>query len=282
MNIHIRSLARLLPTLAIGLLLNGVTTFALAAAPVTSGLATGETASQATAASPAQAAPQTVTFSSGDETVSALLYLPATKGPYPALVVVHEWWGVSDWVKQQAQDFASHGYAALVVDLYRGKATQDPNVAHELMRGLPQDRALRDMQGAVTYLGSRKDVRKDRIGAVGWCMGGGLALQLALNDPAIRAVAINYGALSTDKAQLNAMKAEVLGNFGALDRGITPVDVHSFEATLKADGRHPDIKIYPGAGHGFENPINKDGYRPADTQDAHQRMLDFFKRTLDS
>ena len=84
------------------------------------------------------AAPETVTFKSGDQTVKALLYLPAGAGPHPAIVLVHEWWGVTDWVKAQAQDFADHGYVALVPDLYRGQSTSDPQVAHELMRGLPE------------------------------------------------------------------------------------------------------------------------------------------------
>jgi carboxymethylenebutenolidase len=278
MKLRFRSPAFLAPQLVIAFLLTGVTTSALAASPIVEEKAISPASPQA----PVPGSPQTVTFASGDETVSALIYLPATKGPHPAIVVIHEWWGVTDWVKQQAQDFANHGYISLVVDLYRCKSSLDPMVAHELMRGLPQDRALRDMKGAVTYLQSLKDVRKDRIGAVGWCMGGSLALQLALNDPSIRAVAINYGAPSTDKAQIAAMKADLLGNYGALDRGITPEDVHNFEATLKATGHHPDIKIYADAGHGFQNPINKDGYRPADTQDAHQRMLDFFAKTLDT
>jgi carboxymethylenebutenolidase len=226
------------------------------------------------------AAPQTVSYKSGDETVSALLYLPAGAGPHPALVLVHEWWGVTDWIKQQAQDFADHGYVALVPDLYRGKSTQDPAVAHELMRGLPGDRAVRDLVAAAGYLATRNDVRNDRIGTVGWCMGGGYALQLSLADKAIRAVAINYGALSTDKAALAAMPAAVLGNFGALDHGITPADIQQFETTLKSAGKTPDIKIYPDAGHAFENPGNKQGYVPADADDANKRMLAFFRDTL--
>jgi carboxymethylenebutenolidase len=228
------------------------------------------------------AAPQSVSYKSGDETVNALLYLPAGPGPHPAIVLVHEWWGVTDWIKAQAQDFADHGYVALVPDLYRGKSTADPAVAHELMRGLPEDRAVRDLVAAAGYLATRNDVRNDRIGTVGWCMGGEYALQLTLADKAIRAVAINYGALSTDKPALVAMQAAVLGNFGALDRGITTDDVRQFETTLKSAGKTPDIKIYPDAGHGFENPANKDGYRPADTEDAHKRMLAFFRDTLQS
>jgi carboxymethylenebutenolidase len=226
------------------------------------------------------AAPEKVTYKSGDETVSAELYLPASSGQHPALVVIHEWWGVTPWVQKQAEDFAAHGYASLVVDLYRGQSTSDPNVAHELMRGVPQDRMLRDLQAAVTYLQSRKEIKADHIGTVGWCMGGGYALQLALADHAIKAVAMNYGAIATDKAQIAAMPAAVLGNFGGLDRGIPKDSVLMFAAQLKADGKSPDIKIYDDAGHAFENPNNKDGYKPADAEDAHTRMLDFFARNL--
>jgi len=228
------------------------------------------------------AAPETVSFKSGDETVKALLYLPAGSGPHPAIVLVHEWWGVSDWIKAQAQDYADHGYVALVPDLYRGQSTSDPAVAHELMRGLPRDRGIRDLVAAAGYLATRSEVRNDRIGTVGWCMGGDYALQLALADKAIRAVAINYGALATDKAALTAMPAAVLGNFGALDRGITAADIQQFDATLKSVGKSPNIKIYADAGHGFENPANKDGYRAADTKDAHERMLAFFGDSLKS
>jgi carboxymethylenebutenolidase len=225
------------------------------------------------------AAPEKVSYKSGDETVTADLYLPTGSGQHPALVVIHEWWGVVPWVKDQAQDFADHGYASLVVDLYRGKSTTDPAVAHELMR-IPADRAARDLQAAVVYLQSRKDIRRDRIGAVGWCMGGGYALQLALADHDIKAVAINYGTLATDKAQIAAMPAAVLGNFGALDRGITPADVQEFATTLKASGKSADIKIYDDAGHAFENPNNKEGYKSADAADARSRMLAFFNRNL--
>jgi carboxymethylenebutenolidase len=228
----------------------------------------------------AYAAPEKVTYKSGDETVTANLYLPSATGQHPALVVIHEWWGVTPWVDQQAQDFADHGYASLVVDLYRGQSTTDPAVAHELMRGVPQDRAARDLTAAVNYLESRKDIKKDRIGTVGWCMGGGYALQLALADHDIKAVAINYGALATDKVQIAAMPAAVLGNFGALDHGISPESINAFASELRAAGKHPDVKIYPDAGHGFENPANKDAYRPADTEDARSRMMAFFAANL--
>ncbi|MHB1022036.1 MAG: dienelactone hydrolase family protein [Acidobacteriaceae bacterium] len=226
------------------------------------------------------APPQTVTYKSGSEMVKALVFTPSTPGRHPAIVVIHEWWGLNDWVKQQAADLASHGYVALAVDLYRGQVADDADTAHQLSRGLPEDRALRDMTGAVAYLKTRKDVNPARIGAVGWCMGGGYALQLAIHEPDLRAVVINYGALETDKSVLRNIHAQVLGNFGGLDKGITPADVHAFATTMQQLGKPVDVKIYPDAGHAFQNPNNKTGYRAQDTVDAHQRILDFFAKTL--
>lgn len=221
-----------------------------------------------------------VTFKSGDQTAQGLLYLPAGAGPHPAIVVIHEWWGLNDWVKQQAAEYAGQGYVALAVDLYRGQVASDPTLAHELMRGLSQDQGVRDLVSAVAYLKSRPDVKPNAIGAVGWCMGGGYALNLAIAEPTLRAVAINYGSLATEKDSLAKIHASVLGNFGGQDRGIPPEKVNDFTAALKAMNKPVDTKIYPDAGHAFENPNNKDGYRAADAGDAQQRMKSFFAGTL--
>lgn len=223
---------------------------------------------------------QEVGWSNGTETVHGFLYVPSGQGAHPALIVIHEWWGLTDWVKEQAQDFARQGYVTLAVDLYRGHATSDPEVAHELMRGLPQDRGVRDLTSAVAFLSHRKDVDPHRIGAIGWCMGGGFAAQLAIADPSLRAVVINYGALPTDPAALKRIHAAVLGNFGALDQGITPDDVHAFESAMRGLGKSVDVKIYSDAGHAFQNPDNKNGYRPADTANAKQRARDFLAAEL--
>ena len=225
-------------------------------------------------------AQQQVTFRSGDAQGQGLLYLPQGNGAHPALVLIHEWWGLNDWVKEQAQNYARQGYVTLAVDLYHGKVADNQELAHELMRGLPQDQGVRDLVGAVKFLESRKDVKKNRIGAVGWCMGGGYAAQLAIADPDLKAVAINYGALPTDKQQLGKIRAAILGNFGGQDRGIPPESVHAFESTMKSLGKSVDVKIYPDAGHAFENPNNKTGYKPQDAADAEARMKAFFSASL--
>jgi len=223
---------------------------------------------------------KSVSYKSGDDTATGMLYTPAGKGPFPALIVIHEWWGLNDWVKEQASKFADEGYVALAVDLYRGKVAATPEVAHELSRGLPEDRAKRDLQAAFDYLASRPDVKKDRIGSVGWCMGGGYSLQTALLEPALAATVINYGRLVTDPAELKKINAPILGNFGGQDHGITPDDVKKFQGSLDQLGKKTDLKIYPDAGHAFENPNNKQGYRADDAADALKRTLGFLASTL--
>jgi carboxymethylenebutenolidase len=221
-----------------------------------------------------------VSYKSGDETVMGMLYTPAGSGPFPGIVVIHEWWGLNDWVKEQASKLADQGYAALAVDLYRSKVADNPNTAHELMRGVPEDRAARDLHAAVEYLKSQPNVRKDRIASIGWCMGGGYSLNVALAEPTLAAAVINYGHLATDPAALHKINAAILGNFGGQDQGIPPDDVQKFEEALKKDGKKADIKIYPDAGHAFENPNNKGGYRAEDAADAWQRTVKFLNETL--
>lgn len=224
--------------------------------------------------------PQKVSFASGGETAQGLLYLPSGSGPHPGLVMIHEWWGLNDWIKEQAALYAGLGYVVLAVDLYRGQVAKDADEAHELSRGLPQDRGVRDLVSAVHFLQQRKDVEAKRVGAVGWCMGGGYAIQLAVAEPNLRSVVVNYGALPTDRVSLAKIRASVLGNFGGKDMGIPPSSVDAFAAEMRKLGNPPDVKIYPEAGHAFENPNNKAGYRGEDAADAHQRIVTFLSLTL--
>lgn len=222
---------------------------------------------------------QPVSYPSGSETVHGVLYAPQGQGPFPAIVVIHEWWGLNDWVKEQAAKLADEGHVALAIDLYRGKLATTPDEAHELMRGLPEDRALRDLRAAFSYLKSQKNVN-DKIAVIGWCMGGGYALTLALNEPELTAAVINYGRLATDEASLKKIHAAILGLFGGQDRGIPVADVRKFEETMKKLGKKIDVIVYPEAGHAFENPNNKEGYRPEDAADARKRTSAFLAAEL--
>jgi len=221
-----------------------------------------------------------VSYKSGDETVSGMLYTPVGKGPFPALIVIHEWWGLNDWVKEQATKLVSEGYVALAIDLYRGKVADTPDLAHELMRGVPEDRAIRDLKAAFDFLAAQPNVKKDRIGSIGWCMGGGYSLDVAIAEPRLAADVIHYGHLATEPADLKKIRAPILGLFGGQDRGIPPEDVKKFQQAMEQLGKRIDVKIYPDAGHAFENPGNKQGYRAQDAADAWQRTVVFLAATL--
>jgi len=223
---------------------------------------------------------KSASYKSGDETVQAVLYTPAGKGPFPGIIVIHEWWGLNDWVKDQASKLADQGYVALAIDLYRGKVATTPDMAHEIMRGVPEDRAKRDLHAAFEFLQSQPNVKRNRIGAIGWCMGGGYALDTALQEPTLAADVINYGHLATDPEALKKINAPILGIFGGKDQGITPDDVHKFEAAMKQLGKKIEVKIYDDAGHAFENPNNKTGHRPDDAADAWKRTVAFLAENL--
>jgi carboxymethylenebutenolidase len=148
------------------------------------------------------------------------------------------------------------------------------------MRGVPEDRAKRDLHAAFEFLASQPNVKKDRIGSIGWCMGGGYSLDVALQEPTLAATVINYGHLATDAGAMKNINAPILGLFGGQDQGITPDDVHKFEASMKQLGKKIDVKIYDDAGHAFENSTRSDSYRAVDAADAWKRTVDFLAMTL--
>ncbi len=221
----------------------------------------------------------TVRYASGSETVEGYLVTPAGAGPFPAMVVIHEWWGLNDQVKEEARKLAAEGYLALAVDLYRSRMASSPEEAHELSRGLPEDRARRDLRAAFEYLAQRPDVRRDRIGSIGWCMGGGYSLRLALDEPRLAAAVIYYGRLVTDEAELAQLKTPLLGFFGQDDRGIPAESVRAFDALLAKLGKGASIHLYAGAGHAFANPT-RPSYRPQAAEEAWKETLLFLARNL--
>ncbi len=221
-----------------------------------------------------------VSLPSGSETISGYLAAPDGPGRKPAVLVIHEWWGLNDFAKGKADGLAKQGYVALAVDLYRGKVATESDTAHQLMRGMPNDRALRDMKAAVAFLRARPDVDGAKVGAVGWCMGGGLSLDLAAEDRTLAGAVIYYGHLMTDPASIAALNVPLLGNFGGKDEGIPVADVKAFESAAKSGGQAVDFKIYPDAGHGFASSKDPKVYRPADAKDADARTDVFFKRVL--
>lgn len=223
----------------------------------------------------------TVHFSKADPGPQGYLALPEkTEGKRAGLILIQEWWGLNDWIRQNAERYAAMGYVVVAPDLYRGKSTTDADEAHQLMRGLPEDRAMGDIQAAFDYLASRNDVDPKRIGIAGWCMGGGYALAFGVQEPRLGALIINYGRLITDPATIAKIKAPVQGNFGGTDKGIPADDVKEFAKTLASTNRSTDFLVFDGAGHAFMNPNNSHGYDESSAAKAWSRMDSFLAKHL--
>lgn len=223
---------------------------------------------------------QWVQYESGVDSVRAFVALPQGQGPFPAIIVFHEWWGLNEWVKSKARALAGQGYLAMAVDLYRGEVTADASHAHELMRGVPEDRAIRDLKSAFAYLSSRSDVKSSKIGSIGWCMGGGYSLQTAVHVPGLAACVINYGKLVTDEELLAGINAPLLGIFGAQDRGIPVKSVKAFEASCRKLNKAVEMHVFSNSGHAFMNENNQKSYNGKDAVEAWQESLAFFEKHL--
>ena len=204
---------------------------------------------------------------------------PEGAGPFPAVIVIQEWWGLNEHIKNVAERYAREGYVALAPDLYRGKVTADPNEAGKLMGALNREEAVKDLLGAIQHLRAMKEVRGDRIGVTGFCMGGSYALLLPCRTKEIRAAAPYYGEIP-DEAALRNLACPILYVYGDADFWITKDEVKRLEASLKKLGQAGEVKIYPGAPHAFFNDTRKDVYRQTEAQDAWRRTLDFFAKHL--
>jgi carboxymethylenebutenolidase len=223
--------------------------------------------------------PGDVVITSGTDEIVAYLAKPKGQGPFPALVVIHEWWGLNDQIRGMADQFAKQGYLSLALDLYRGKVTDNPDQAHELMRGLPEDRAMRDLAAAYAYLKASSDANPDRIGSVGWCMGGGFSLKLAMAEPTLAACAVYYGAVPSEPESLAAIQTPVIGFFGEKDEGIPEASVLAFETAMQKQGKSAEVHVYRNAGHGFANSKSK-SYHNIAADDAWGKLMAFFGKHL--
>ena len=208
-----------------------------------------------------------------------LFFKPAGSGPFAALVLVPDEWGLASAVIDQAKHFAASGYLVVAVDLYRGEVAGDAQKAAQLAGGLPSERALHDLKAAVAFLTLQGNLRPDHIGAVGWSSGGVYALRLANEVPGVRAVVMNECGPPADTAQLTGLKAAVLGNFAGRDPAAAAPAVRGFQQQLRARGIDPDIKIYPDAAHDFERP-DLPGFRADDARDAEARTDKFLALAL--
>lgn len=200
--------------------------------------------------------------------------------PLPAVIVIHEWWGLNDNVRAMAERISGEGYIVLAVDLFGGATATTAEQARQQMLAVVEnpDPAVENIRQAFEFVNTTAGA--PRIGSLGWCFGGGWSLNTAMLFPDdLDASVIYYGQVTDDESKLHDINAPILGLFGAEDKGITVASVKSFEAALERLRKNYEIHIYPGAGHAFANPTGK-AYNAEAADDAWQRTLEFLHRHL--
>jgi len=217
----------------------------------------------------------------GGQPVHGYLARPkSAKGPLPGLIVIHEWWGLNDNIRQMTKRLAGEGYTALAVDLYGGQTADKPDAAMQLMQKVMKDMGPGEQNVRAAYQYLETQQKAPKIGVIGWCFGGGWSLQTALLAPDdVKATVIYYGHLETDKDKLRPLQMPVIGFFGGKDQSISPESVHAFEAAMKGLGKSVEVHIYDDANHAFAN-ASGGNYNPAAAKDAWERTTAFLAKHL--
>jgi carboxymethylenebutenolidase len=208
-------------------------------------------------------------------------YLAEPDGEGPGVVVLQEWWGVEDHIKSVCDRFASEGFVALAPDLYHGETTEQPDEAQQKMMAMNMDEAEKEMRGAVDYVAAHPKCN-GQIGAVGFCLGGGLSVWAATVNPKVGAVSTFYYVMPHGKPDFSQLKAPVLGHFGTSDDFVSVDDAKALEQEIQeGGGGEVEFVFYQGAGHAFFADHDRLGtYHEEHARNAWQRTVDFFKKHL--
>jgi carboxymethylenebutenolidase len=221
----------------------------------------------------------TVQLKSNGKTVEGYLALPPS-GKGPGIVVIQEWWGLVPHIKEVTDRFAQEGFIALAPDLYHGKTTTSPDEAGKMMMALNIDETEKDLRGAVAYLLDHEGIIGDKVGTVGFCMGGALSLYAASKNPQVGACVVFYGGHPKVKPDLRNIHAPVLGLYAAKDTFVTPDSVHELEARLKSLRKDIEVRIYENTDHAFFNDHRPEVYNKEAAEDAWQRTVSFLQKHL--
>ncbi len=219
-----------------------------------------------------------VTFPSNGHTCDGYL---AGDGSGPGVLVIQEWWGLVPHIKDVADRYAAAGFTALAPDLYHGESASEPDGAGKMMMALNLEQAAKDLSGAIALLQQRTG--RDRVGVVGFCMGGGLALVTASIRPdAVAAAAPYYGVIPWASAQpdLSTIEAKIVGEYAELDGFANPESVRALEAALRDLGKDATLHIHAGADHAFFNDTRPEVYDADASAVAFARTVDLFRSTL--
>ena len=210
---------------------------------------------------------------------AGFLAKPKNAGRCPAVIVIHEIWGVVDHIKDVSRRLAGEGYVALAVDLFGGKTVSSLEDGRKMREELSEDRIMGDLKGAFDYLQSLEYVEPERIGSIGFCMGGGLSLLFACRNSELAAAVVFYGRNPSPIDLVKNVQCPILGNYAGADMAIKEADINLLKEAFTKYGKVFDIKVYPGAPHGFFNDT-RESYRPDAAKDAWKRTLDFFNAYL--
>jgi carboxymethylenebutenolidase len=218
-----------------------------------------------------------ITFEANGKATNGYLASPDADPGGAGVIVVHEWWGLNDQTQDVARRFADEGFTALAPDLYDGELTTDPKEASRLMHELDQERGIEILNDAVDRLAATEGV--DRVGVVGFCMGGSFALLLACRNPKVAAAAPFYGDIPGDH-ELARLTAPVLFVGASKDGWITVEKMEGLRDSLARLGKQGEVKIYEGADHAFFNDRRPEVYDPEASADAWRRVIAFFNERL--
>ena len=220
-----------------------------------------------------------VQFPFAGGTTGGYLSIPE-QGSGPGVIVIQEWWGLVDHIKDVCDRFADEGFVALAPDLYHGKTTKSPDEAGKLMMAMRIDEAERDLTAAAEYLSTHDAVTSERAGVVGFCMGGALALYTATKNPHIGACVVFYGGHPNVKPDLPNLHAPMLGLYAERDGFVTPASVRELESKLQELGKAVEVVIYPGTDHAFFNDTRPEVYNAGAAEDSWRRTVEFLRKHL--
>lgn len=220
-----------------------------------------------------------IRYSTNGTTGTGYLATPPA-GHGPGVIVLPEWWGLVDHIKNVADRFAAAGFVALAPDLYDGRTTDSPDEAGRLMMALEIDAAEKTVSGAIDYLLSREEVQGDTVGTVGFCMGGQLSLYVACANPKVGACVDFYGIHPHVTPNVATLQAPVLGFFAENDRSVSPQVARALERELTAAGKQVELTVFDGADHAFFNDTRHQVYHAAYANQCWERMQTFFHEHL--
>jgi carboxymethylenebutenolidase len=259
------------------------TTAALAAATAAEAAAQAQPAATA-APKPVALAGRMIKFHSGTLDIPAYISRPPKKKTAPAVLVIHEVFGLNDHIKTVADRIAAAGYVALAPQFFARAAEAPPADATDVSAVrraaslIKIEDAIKDMQAAIDFLKADDGVRPKKFASIGFCMGGGWSYQLATHSKDLAGAVVFYGSVPPELAPQAA--APVLASFGEKDARLNPEYVKTWVEAMQKAGKSVDAKVYPGAGHGFFNDTRPQAYNAEAAADAWQRTLKFFRARL--